>query len=116
MAKELDKAQLNHLRRLLGWARCEVWQSPEEFVETLRSIAPAVGTPGPEAKQRLAETYEKAASVPKYVRAAIKALEPVVKEAEGEIVDAVYAHSMSEYRRITAQGGNILPPKPKALR
>ena len=88
MAKQLDKAQVNHLRRLLGWMRCEVWQSPEEFVETLRSIAPAVGTPDAAAKQRLAESYEKAASVPKYVRAAIKALEPVVREAEGNIVDA----------------------------
>ncbi len=110
MDKALSKAQINHLRRLLGWVRCEVWQSPEEFVETLKRIAPAVGTPDAAAKRRLAETYEKAASVPKYVRAAIKALEPVVREAEGEVVDAIQAHSKTEYKRLVAQGANVLPP------
>lgn len=88
MAKELNKAQVNHLRRLLGWVRCEVWQSPEEFVETLKTIAPYVGPLDDGAKQRLSDSYFKAASVPIYVRAAIKALEPVVREAEGEVVDA----------------------------
>ena len=91
MAKQLDKAQVNHLRRLLGWVRCSegVFQSPEEMVNSLRQIAPHVGTPDDASKQRLAESYAKAASVPKYVRAAIKALEPVVREAEGEVVDAM---------------------------
>lgn len=90
MAKELNKAQVNHLRRLLGWVRCSegVFQSPEEMVASLRKIAPHVGVPDEGAKQRLAESYAKAANVPKYVRAAIKALEPVVREAEGEIVEA----------------------------
>lgn len=89
MAKQLSKAQVNHLRRLLGWVRCSdgVWQSPEEMVDTLKKIAPYVGTPDDEAKQRLRVSYEKAASIPKYVRAAIKSLEPLVKEAEGELID-----------------------------
>lgn len=92
MAKELSKAQVNHLRRLLGWVRSSdgVFQSPEEMVATLREIAPHVGQPDEAAKQRLTESYEKAASIPKYVRAAIKALEPVVREAEGQVVDATF--------------------------
>ena len=91
MSKSLDKAQVNHLRRLLGWVRCSdgVFQSPEEMVATLRQIAPHVDVPDEGAKQRLAESYAKAASIPKYVRAAIKALEPVVREAEGTVVDAL---------------------------
>lgn len=90
MAKALSKSQVNHLRRLLGWVRCSdgVFQSPEEMVDSLRKIAPYVGTPDDEAKQRLRVSYEKAASIPKYVRAALKALAVVVKESEGELIDA----------------------------
>lgn len=91
MAKELNTAQVNHLRRLLGWVRCSdgVYQSPEEMVETLRKIAPSAGEPSEDAKQRLAESYAQAASIPKYVRAAIKALDPVVRESEGTVVDVL---------------------------
>ena len=90
MAKELNTAQVNHLRRLLGWVRCSegVFQSPEEMVESLRKIAPHAGDIDEASKQRLAASYAKAASVPLYVRAAIKALEPVVREAEGQVVEA----------------------------
>lgn len=47
------------------------------------------------------------------VRAAIKSLEPVVRESEGEIVEPIQAHSKSEYRRLTAQGAKALPPPVK---
>jgi hypothetical protein len=88
MAKELNTSDVNHLRRLLGYVRCEIWQSPEEFVQTLREIAPHVGHPDDAAQRRLKDTYEKSARVPKYVRAAVKALEKVVKEIDGDVVDA----------------------------
>ena len=91
MAKELNKAQVNHLRRLLGWVRCSegVFQSPEEIKATVRQIAPAIKDEiTADAMRRVVESYMRAESIPKYVRAAIKALEPLVKDAEGEFVDA----------------------------
>lgn len=38
MAKELNKAQVNHLRRLLGWVRCEIPPEPEEIVKIVQNI------------------------------------------------------------------------------
>ena len=101
MAKELNKAQVNHLRRLLGWVRCSdgVFQSPEEMVASLKKIAPHVDVPDEAAKQWLAESYAKAASVPLYVRAALKALAPVVKESEGEIIDQVVERRLRYSRK-----------------
>ena len=90
MARQLNKAQVNHLRLLLGWVRCEIWQSPEEIVATTTEIIAKLGLHDLDdgAKQRCVESYEKASRVPKYVRAAVKALTPVVREIDGEIVDA----------------------------
>lgn len=111
MAKELNKSQVNHLRRLLGWVRSSdgVFQSPEEMVESLKRIAPHVGMPDEGAMRRLAESYAKAESIPKYVRAAIKALEPVVREADGEIVDAESAKDKD--RMIEFWGRGLTAPK-----
>ena len=44
-----------------------------------------------EGRQRMVDTYRRAEAVPKYVRAAIKALEPIVREADGHIVDVQIA-------------------------
>ncbi len=86
---QITEAELNHLRRLLGWMRCEVGQTPEEQRETMRSIAHALTEYPDEAAQgRLMESYDRAASIPKYVRAAIKSLARVVREQTGEIVEA----------------------------
>jgi transposase-like protein len=86
MKRRLTFAEVNHLRRLLGWVACEAGQTPEEFVATLRQIAPAVGDVSDEGKTRLAETYAKSASVPKYVHAAIKALRKAI-EPDGTTID-----------------------------
>jgi hypothetical protein len=89
MAKALDKSQVNHLRRLLGWVRCEVGQTTDEMVDTYRRIAPYLeDTPSAAAQARITADFRKSQNIPKYVRDAIKALEPVVREAAGEIVDA----------------------------
>ena len=85
--KTLNKAQVNHLRRLLGWVRCEVGQSPDELIATVRHIASKVDIDD-YGKGRMVEEYRKASNVPKYIRAALKSLAPVVREAEGEIIDA----------------------------
>lgn len=99
MAKELNKAQVNHLRRLLGWMRCEVGQSPEEMVTMMRGLLPRLGPISDDGKQRLVESHQAAARVPKYIRAAIKALEPVVEESKGQIVDAEVTAGLPATRR-----------------
>ena len=87
MNRALTKAEVNHLRRLIGYVRCEILQSPDELVATVQSIMPAIGEINEEGKQRLVESYEKAIAVPKYVRDAIRSLEKVVIENQGEILD-----------------------------
>jgi len=81
----LTQAQVNHLRRLLGWVRCEVGQTPDEIVETMRGLN--MPEPSPEGKARLLECHAKAAAVPKYVRAAVKALEKLLVKQDGVVVD-----------------------------
>ena len=79
----MNRAQVNHLRKLLAWVRCEIGQSPEELVETVRDISGKWDGPiSPDAERRLVEAHDKARSVPKYVREAIKSLEPLTKPGD----------------------------------
>ena len=73
----MKRSDLNHLRRLVAWVQCEIDQSPDELVATVRTVADKLGHPeiSPEAKQRLVESHDKARLVPKYVRDAVKALD-----------------------------------------
>lgn len=87
MNRALSKAEVNHLRRLIGYVRCEILQSPDELIATVQNIFPAIGEISEEGKQRLVSSYEKAIAVPKYVRDAIKSLEKVIIENQGEILD-----------------------------
>jgi hypothetical protein len=87
MNRALTKAEVNHLRRLIGYVRCEILQNPDELVATVQKIYPAIGEISEKGKQRLVESYEKAIAVPKYVRDAIRALEKVIIENQGEILD-----------------------------
>ena len=87
MAKQLSKAQLNHLRRLLGWVRCEIPPAPNTIVDIVRKIAPVIDEDNHEGKARLVEWHREASNVPKYIRAANKSLEPVVRDSDGQIVD-----------------------------
>lgn len=84
----MKRSELNHLRRLVGWVRCEIGQSPAELVETMRDVADTLGHPPitDAARQRLVQAHDRAAAVPKYVRAAVKALE-VYLSLRGEVVD-----------------------------
>ena len=89
MARQLKTSDVNHLRRLLGYVRCELGQTPDEFLATCKAIAPSFeGELSPESKRRLTVSYEHAVRIPLYVRAAVKALEKVVKEIDGDVVDA----------------------------
>lgn len=83
----MNRAQVNHLRRLLAWVRCEIGQPPEELVETVRDIASKLNNPiSQDAERRLVEAHDKARNVPKYVREAIKSLELLTKP--GEVLDS----------------------------
>lgn len=80
---QMNRAQINHLRRLVAWVRCEIGQSPEELVETVREVAEKWDGPiSHEAERRLVEAHDKARSVPQYVRAAVKSLEQFAKPGE----------------------------------
>ena len=76
----MKQSDLNHLRRLLGWIRCDIGQAPGEMVQTMIDVAGKLGNPeiSPEAQGRLMESYRRAEAVPIYVRDAVKALEKVV--------------------------------------
>lgn len=88
--KNLTTAQVNHLRRLLGWIRCDIGQSPEEMRVTYEHIYQKLKmVPDDEAAKRIRDDYERAQRLPKYVRAAIKSLEPIVYEKRGTAVDSV---------------------------
>lgn len=71
----MRQSELNHLRRLLGWVRCEIGPTPDEFVAIAQKIAPTVGEVSDDGKRRLVEYHDRARSVPKYIREAVKALE-----------------------------------------
>lgn len=107
MAKELNKAQVNHLRRLLGWVRCEIPPEPSEVVSIVKSIAPAIDSQ--QAKDKMVEWHRESTSVPKYLRAAMKALAPLVKDAEGELIDSV----SRQQRRLKPPKGST--PEGRAL-
>lgn len=84
----MKRSDLNHLRRLVAWVQCEIGQSPDELVATVRTVADKLGHPeiSPEAKQRLVESHDKARLVPQYVRDAVKALDQYAR-APGAVVD-----------------------------
>lgn len=79
----MRQSDLNHLRRLLGWIRCDIGQAPAELQQTMIDIAASLGHQeiSPDAKARMVESYRRAEAVPLYVRAAVKALEKVLAGA-----------------------------------
>jgi len=84
----MKQSDLAHLRRLLGWVRCEIGQSPEEFVATVSNIAQKLGHPQLDAEQQrtLVQDHDRARAVPKYVREAVKALDRYAR-APGAVVE-----------------------------
>lgn len=96
MNLSLKASDVNHLRRLLAYVRCDIGQAPEEMAETLRSIAPAIRDAQPEGIARLEGACDKSLAVPQYVRAAIKALEKTLVKSDGEILDVDSARTVRE--------------------
>ncbi|HGM6570179.1 TPA: hypothetical protein ACKP59_006269 [Pseudomonas aeruginosa] len=87
-ARRLTRAEMNHLRRLIGWVRCEVGAEPEEIVTATKKALDHFQGVSEDGKRRLLEHYQKSAAIPKYIRSAIKALEKVCLEEPAEVVDA----------------------------
>lgn len=75
----MKRSDQNHLRRLLGWLKTEIGQSPDEVVQTLTQVTAKLGLQEADfseaAKARMVATHDRARNVPGYVRAAITALE-----------------------------------------
>lgn len=84
----MKRSDVNHLRRLVAWVRCEAGQDPDELVKTMEQIADKLGHPDIDdsAKARLVTSYDRARSIPKYVRNAIKAMEKYL-QTPGETVE-----------------------------
>ena len=71
----LSMSDENHLRRLVAWVRGDVGLTPEEIVDTVNRITDKTGEPSEDAKARLVAWHRQSSAVPKYIRAAVKALE-----------------------------------------
>ncbi len=88
---KLSKAEVNHLRLLLGWMRCSegVFQSPEEIKATWRDLNDHGVTPSAnnETRARLMEHYNLSADVPKYIRHALKMLTASLREHEAKMTN-----------------------------
>lgn len=75
----MKQSEINHLRRLIGWARCEVGQPPEELVTMVQDFAQrGLDMSNDHAQRAMVEAHDRARSVPKYIREAITALEKYV--------------------------------------
>ncbi|CUR81902.1 hypothetical protein [Achromobacter xylosoxidans] len=82
----MKQSDLNHLRRLLGWIRCDIGQDPAGQQQTMIDIVGKLGIDSidADAKARLVEGYRRAEAVPVYVRDAVKALEKALAAAGRE--------------------------------
>ncbi|HHH9219766.1 TPA: hypothetical protein ACP303_004227 [Pseudomonas aeruginosa] len=86
-ARRLTRAEMNHLRRLIGWVRCEVGAEPEKIATAAKEALVHFQCVTEDGKQRLLEHYQKSVAIPNYIRAALKALEKVCQEEPAEVVD-----------------------------
>lgn len=83
----MKQSELNHLRRLLGWVRTEIGQSPDEVVDTAKVIANAGIEIDEHGKEALVRAHDTSRSTPKYVRAAVRALSAMIG-GRGAVVEA----------------------------
>lgn len=104
----MKRSEINHLRRLLGWVRCDIGQAPADMQATMIDIADKLDNPPIDdaAKGRLVEGYRRAEAVPQYVRDAVKALEKAL--AGGGHLDAP---NQPESRANACAGGGLLVDK-----
>lgn len=89
--QELTDAQVNHLRRLLGWLVCEYNLSDEgqRGIMTGLNMAVAAGADQTRAQAVLDAEVERVRHVPAYIRQAIRMLGKAVRDhdARSRVVD-----------------------------
>ena len=56
----MKRSDLNHLRRLVAWVSCEIGQSPDELVATMRNLAERGVTTDDAGKARMVQAYDAA--------------------------------------------------------
>lgn len=79
----MKPSEVNHLRRLVAYVRCEIGQSPDEMVATVQSVAKAIGYVSPEGQERMVAAYSRSKAVPIYVRQSIIVLTKYLKQFDG---------------------------------
>mgnify|MGYP001167501752 CR=1 FL=1 len=86
----MKRSDLNRLRRLVAWVRCEIGQDPAEMQNMMIGVADSLGHPPIDdgAKHRLVEAYRRSASVPQYVRDDIEKLGRYVRQQDQAAKDA----------------------------
>lgn len=103
---KLNKAEVNHLRLLLGWMRCSegVFQSPEEMADVWRDLADHGIQPSDvnATRERLMQHYKLSAHVPKYIRHALKMLTATLREHEKKFADGAVVDARREKNRLEA--------------
>ena len=58
----MKRSDLKHLRRLVAWVECEIGQSPDELVKTMRNLAERGITTDDAGKARMVQAYDAARS------------------------------------------------------
>lgn len=117
-ALPMTDAEVNHLRRLLAWMRCE-WMLDDDMqrgymMGTAATVAYGMQTPE-QAGARLVERAEQInKAVPLYVRQAVKMLTKALRDHERKtgIVDsaAVTPQAGNGYEVLTVSAGSPRPP------
>ncbi len=83
---ELKQSDINHLRRLLAWLRCEnayLYLDNQQHAELSKELFAIVGR-----SEKYEKRIEKAFNrFPLYVHNAVKALGKTIREVDGAIVD-----------------------------
>lgn len=84
-AMPMSEAEVNHLRRLLAWMRCE-WMLDDNMQRGMIEAINHLGAGGfithQQASQAVAERAEKINKCPAYVRQAVKMLTKALREHE----------------------------------
>jgi hypothetical protein len=92
MKRQLTDAEVNHLRQLLAWMRCE-WCLDDDMqrgsLSAVKSLMDSGDITEQQAHQQLSGRAAQINTVPKYVRQAVKMLTKTIREFDGQKGSAV---------------------------
>jgi chemotaxis protein histidine kinase CheA len=96
---ELSQAEINHLRRLLAWLRCEnaaLYLEPEQHLEVAQKLSETLNKEQMRSyEERIVKAFNR---WPKYVHDAVRALGKTIHQIDGNVTDAEF----SEQRELAA--------------